>query len=71
MRQAINARGRRGNLIVRYDIPEGRGVTWEQGRRDPHHYDLYGDRDELRRYLVLDFRIDVEIPSKLDSGERP
>jgi hypothetical protein len=42
---------RLGTLIVRYDIPEGAGIVSEQSGGDPHHYDLFGDRDELKRYL--------------------
>ena len=42
---------RLGTLIVRYDIPEGAGIGWEQSGGDPHHYDLFGDRKELKRYL--------------------
>jgi hypothetical protein len=40
-----------GRFIVRYDVPEGAGVTWEQ-TLGPGHYDLRGDKDELKRYLA-------------------
>lgn len=40
-----------GNLIVRYDIPDGSGITWEQSG-EPGHYDLRGDAEELKRYLA-------------------
>lgn len=43
-----------GQFIVRYDIPEGSGVTWEQ-TVEPGHYDLRGDKEELKRYLSPDF----------------
>ncbi len=43
-----------GTLIVRYDIPEGSGIQWEQ-TIEPGHYDLRGDKEELKRYLSPDF----------------
>jgi hypothetical protein len=43
-----------GNLIVRYDIPEDSGITWEPSG-EPGHVDLRGDREELKRYLAGDF----------------
>jgi hypothetical protein len=42
---------RLGRFIVRYDIPEGSAVTWEQSL-GPGHYDLRGDKDELKRCLT-------------------
>jgi hypothetical protein len=39
-----------GNLIVRYDIPEASGIHWEQSG-EPGHYDLRGDKEELKSYL--------------------
>ena len=42
---------RLGTLIVRYDIPEGAGIAWEKSGKVPHHYDLFGDREGLKRYL--------------------
>jgi hypothetical protein len=60
IRQAVNTRGRLGRLIVRYDIPEDAGVTWSQTTRDSNHYDLFGVRQELRRYLALDFRHEID-----------
>ncbi len=49
--QAKGARGRLGRLIVRYDVPEGAGVTWQQTGRNPRHFDLFGDHEELKIYL--------------------
>ena len=40
-----------GNMIVRYDIPDGSGITWEQSG-EPGHYDLRGDAEELKHYLA-------------------
>lgn len=40
-----------GRRIARYDIPPGTGITWEQ-TGDEGHYDLRGDKDELKTYLV-------------------
>jgi hypothetical protein len=40
-----------GSFIVRYDIPEGAGITWEQSG-EPGHYDLRGNATELKRYLA-------------------
>jgi len=47
-----------GSLIVRFDIPEGAGVRWEQ-TIEPGHYDLRDDKEELKRYLALDFVVQV------------
>jgi hypothetical protein len=68
IRQATDTRGRLGRLIVRYDIPEDAGVTWSQTTRDQNHYDLFGDRQELRRYLVPDFRHEID-PTGADAAE--
>ena len=70
VRQAIDSRGRLGMLIVRYDVPEGSGITWQQGRRDPHHYDLYGERDELKRYLAADFMFTVQVADAREDRNR-
>lgn len=43
-----------GEIIVRYDVPEGAGITWEQCL-EPGHYDLRGDLKALKLYLS-DFR---------------
>jgi len=43
-----------GKHVVRYDIPEGSGITWEQTIA-PGHFDLRGDPEELKHYLT-DFR---------------
>jgi hypothetical protein len=48
---ALRLKGRLGRLIVRYDIPDGSGVVWEK-TLGPGHYDLYGDKSELKRYLT-------------------
>ncbi len=40
-----------GSLIVRYDIPEGAGITWTPSM-EPGHYDLRGDKEVLKRYLT-------------------
>lgn len=50
-----------GHLIVRYDIPEGAGLTWDQTIQEGH-YDLWGDREArqgLKRYLASDFLAEV------------
>lgn len=39
-----------GSLIVRYDIPINANIGWEQSG-EPGHYDLHGDKEELKRYL--------------------
>ena len=56
-RRVAKKRPRLGSLIVRYDIPDGAGITWEK-TLGPGHYDLRGDKDELKRYLT-DFVVDV------------
>jgi hypothetical protein len=57
--EAARRQGRRfrrlGTLIVRYDIPVDSGIVWEQTGRDPHNYDHFGNRDELKRYLADEF----------------
>lgn len=49
--EAARRQGRRyrrlGTLIVRYDIPADAAIDWEQTGNDPHHFDLFGDREEL------------------------
>lgn len=40
-----------GNLIVRYDIPDGSEISWEPSG-EPGHYDLRGEPEELKRYLA-------------------
>lgn len=61
MRQAIDTRGRLGRIIVRYDIPGDGGIRWSQTTRDPRHFDLFGDRQELKRYLAPDFRREINL----------
>jgi len=46
------------NKIVRYDIPAGAGITWEDTLDEPGHIDLRGDRETLKRYLT-DIVVDV------------
>jgi hypothetical protein len=46
-----------GKFIVRCDIPEGSGISWEQSG-EAGHYDLRGDVKELKSYLA-DVVIDV------------
>lgn len=60
-RAALNAAQSGTNLgqhIVRYDIPGGVGITWEQ-TIEPGHYDLRGDLLALKRYLAPDFEAKV------------
>lgn len=38
--------------VVRYDIPIGSGLDLEQDGIDPLHYNIRGDTEELKRYLV-------------------
>jgi hypothetical protein len=42
-----------GSLIVRYDIPDGSGIRWEQ-LGESGHFDLRGDAEELKSYLADD-----------------
>lgn len=48
-----------GTLIVRYDIPEGSGIRYEPTIA-LGHYDLRGDKEELKTYLAKDFRVGVQ-----------
>lgn len=56
--EAARRQGRRfrrlGTLIVRYDIPIGSGIVWEQSGSDPHHFDLFGDREQLKQFIAAD-----------------
>lgn len=48
-----------GSLIVRYDILDvGSGISWAP-TFGPGHMSLWGDREEIKRYLVLDFLASV------------
>jgi hypothetical protein len=47
-----------GSLIVRFDIPEGSGLRCVP-HGPPGHFDLRGDKEELRRYLASDFLAEV------------
>lgn len=38
-------------IIVRYDIPEAAAITWEPSG-EAGHYDLRGDKEELKRSLT-------------------
>lgn len=49
-RRMARKRPRLGALIVRYDIPMGAGIQWEK-TLGPGHFDLRGDKEELKRYL--------------------
>lgn len=40
-----------GRHIVRYDIPEGFGITWKE-THPPGHFDIRGDREFLKQCLV-------------------
>lgn len=47
-----------GKWIVCYVIPEGTGVTWEE-TLEPGHYDVRGDGEELKKFLVPGFCVEV------------
>ena len=51
--KAKRLKGKLGGLIVRYDIPEGAGITWDPSFGAGHH-DIRGDVEELKRYLSDD-----------------
>lgn len=59
---ALGLDGKIGHLIVRYDVPDGCGITWEVDPDDEHHFALYGDFHELKEYLVPDFCLKVDVP---------
>jgi hypothetical protein len=40
-----------GRYIVRYDIPEGIGITWKE-TQPPGHFDIRGDKEALKECLV-------------------
>jgi hypothetical protein len=40
-----------GRHIVRYDIPEGFGITWKE-THPPGHFDIRGDREFSKQCLV-------------------
>ncbi|MGH2531262.1 MAG: hypothetical protein ACRDJW_03045 [Thermomicrobiales bacterium] len=65
-------RGKLGDLVVRYDIPEGVGISWKPvpGDEDAGHFDLFGDKDVLKRYLVADFFLNIEFASQPSTGDR-
>lgn len=48
IRCAVDNRGKLGLLIVHYDIPNGSRITREPVPRDPGHWDLYGDKEDLK-----------------------
>lgn len=48
--KAKQLKGKLGDLIVRFDVPEGSGITWVASFSGGH-YDLYGGVEELKRYL--------------------
>jgi hypothetical protein len=45
-----------GDLVVRYDIPEGSGIRFNPSL-GPGHYDIRGDVEELKRYLAADYAV--------------
>lgn len=48
-----------GALIVRYDIPDdGEGIVWVP-TFGPGHVSLWGDREAIKRCLVLDFLLRI------------
>ncbi len=61
MELATKVRGKLGAYVVRNDIPEVAGVTWEPvaGDEDKGHYDIFGNVDMLKRYVAVDYCIDV------------
>jgi hypothetical protein len=73
VRLAIRMRGKLGKVIVRYDVPEGVGITWESvpGDEDTGHFDLFGDKNVLKRYLATDFRLEIEGAGRAKSGGEP
>jgi hypothetical protein len=60
-----------GRVIVRYDIPEGVGITWElvPGDEGTGHFDLFGDKEVLKRYPAIAFHLDVVDADRVRSGE--
>lgn len=55
----VAERMRSAHWVVAYDIPGGRGVSYEQ-TNEPGHYDIHGDMEELKGYLVEDFKAEVQ-----------
>lgn len=69
-RAAVEAATRNTNLgayIVRYDIPDGVGVTWKQSG-EPGHYELRGDKEVLKGCLAKDFL--AEVGQQASEGEK-
>jgi hypothetical protein len=62
------ARGPTGSAPI---IPDGVGITWElvPGDEGTRHFDLFGDKDVLKRYLATDFHLDVVDADRVGSGE--
>ena len=60
---ARKMRGKLGSVVVRYDVPEGADVSWEPvaGDEDRGHVDLFGEPEELHRYLNDDFCLEVDV----------
>ena len=56
MKVALGSRSAR--YVVCYAIPDNCGVTYEPSI-EPGHFDIRGDLDELKRYL-MDVKIDVD-----------
>lgn len=55
--QARQAGKNLGDIIVRFDVPAGMGITWQE-TIEPGHFDLKGDLKALKNYLA-DFRGEV------------
>jgi antitoxin ParD1/3/4 len=51
LQQQIRQTRGMGRHIFRYDIPEESGITWMPSIA-PGHYDLFGDGEELKHYLI-------------------
>lgn len=60
--------GLRGWLVVRYDVPVDSGIRWKR-TFGPDHYSLWGDAEELKRYLS-DVVVDVSRPAPPGSETR-
>lgn len=58
-----------GKYIFRYDIPEDAKLIWKQ-TLGPGHYDIWGDKEELKRYLT-GYVADVYQPNARQSGWEP
>lgn len=60
-REASLATGCRiGRFIVRYDVPEDSGITWQQ-YGPAGHFGLRGNIEILKSLLASDYQADVEL----------